>query len=209
MRILRNPQTMLVVCLRSFVATAIVASSLSATTVVPAQVAPPPAASSGLEYVEPVKHLSPDRPARVLKFIAVSPAPKAAAAAPPQRPSRTSRLIRNALAYRGTPYRFGARGRGGFDCSGFTSYLFDKAGKPIARSASAQYRQGAPVEKSALRPGDLVFFKNTYKRGVSHVGIYIGNGNFIHAASSRSGVRVDSLNKSYYAKHWAGARRRL
>jgi cell wall-associated NlpC family hydrolase len=58
-----------------------------------------------------------------------------------------------------------------------------------------------------LRPGDLVFFKNTYKAGISHVGIYIGEGRFIHAASTRTGVRVDTLDKPYYVNHYAGARR--
>lgn len=120
--------------------------------------------------------------------------------------SRAGRLIRSALSYRGTPYRMGARGQGAFDCSGFTSFLFAKAGSPLPRTAAEQFKRGTPIPKSQIKPGDLVFFKNTYKRGVSHVGIYIGNGQFVHA-SSAGGVRTNSLSQSYYLRHWAGARR--
>lgn len=122
--------------------------------------------------------------------------------------SRSSSLIRTAMGYRGTPYRFGARGGGAFDCSGFTSHLFAKAGSPLPRTAAEQFERGVPVSRDELKPGDLVFFKNTYKHGVSHVGMFVGDGKFIHA-SSRGGVRVDSLSGSYYLNHWAGARRRL
>ena len=128
---------------------------------------------------------------------------------PPAVPSRTERLVRTALSYRGTPYRMGARGRGAFDCSGFTSFLFAKAGSPLPRTAREQFRNGIKISKEQMQPGDLVFFKNTYRRGVSHVGVYIGNGNFVHASSSGRGVRVDSLNGRYYARHWAGARRKI
>ena len=127
----------------------------------------------------------------------------------PATPSRTDFLVRTALSYRGTPYRMGGRGRGSFDCSGFTSFLFAKAGSPLPRTARQQFQNGLKVSRNEMQPGDLVFFKNTYRRGVSHVGIYIGNGNFIHAASSGRGVRVDSLNGRYYARHWAGARRKI
>lgn len=123
------------------------------------------------------------------------------------RSSRVDRLIKSALAYRGTRYRMGASGRGAFDCSGFTSFLFKQAGEPLPRTAAQQYRVGTPVAKSQMRPGDLVFFKNTYKRGISHVGIYIGNGKFVHASSGGGGVRTNSLSESYYQRHWAGARR--
>jgi cell wall-associated NlpC family hydrolase len=98
-------------------------------------------------------------------------------------------------------------GRGAFDCSGFTKYLFDHEGTSLPRTAAEQYQRGMVVTKEGLQPGDLVFFKNTYKRGISHVGIYIGDGQFIHASSPRTGVRVDSLSKAYYVNHYAGARR--
>jgi cell wall-associated NlpC family hydrolase len=134
---------------------------------------------------------------------AVKPAPAAARAE-----TRADRIVRSALTYRGAPYRRGAMGRGGaFDCSGFTKYLFDHEGASLPRTAADQYRRGTPVSREELRPGDLVFFKNTYKAGISHVGIYIGEGRFIHAASTRTGVRVDTLDKPYYVNHYAGARR--
>ena len=115
--------------------------------------------------------------------------------------------MRTALTYRGTRYRFGARGNGAFDCSGFTWYLWRRAGAPLPRTAAQQYRRGMRVSKNAMQPGDLVFFKNTYKRGVSHVGVYVGDGNFVHASSGGRQVRVDSLSRPYYVRHWAGARR--
>lgn len=121
--------------------------------------------------------------------------------------TRAERIVRTALSYRGTPYRHGATGRGAFDCSGFTLYLFGKEGEQLPRTAAEQFSRGQKIEKSALLPGDLVFFKNTYKHGVSHVGVYIGNGDFVHAAGTGRGVRVDTLSKQFYINHWAGARR--
>ena len=135
-------------------------------------------------------------------------APAARQAPPVSRNlSRNERIARSALSYRGVPYRMGATGRGAFDCSGFMMYLFDKAGLQLPRTAAEQYRKGTPVSKNQLKPGDLVFFKNTYKHGVSHVGIYIGGGKFCHASSGGHAVRTDNLNKEYYVNHWAGARR--
>ena len=120
---------------------------------------------------------------------------------------RADRLVRTALSYRGTPYRMGATGRGAFDCSGFTMYLFGKEGERLPRTAAEQYNHGTPVNKADMQIGDLVFFKNTYKRGVSHVGVYIGNGHFVHASSGSHQVTVTSLSSAYYVNHWAGARR--
>lgn len=121
--------------------------------------------------------------------------------------ARGDRLVRNALSYRGTPYRMGATGRGAFDCSGFTMYLFSKEGESLPRTAAEQFNHGKPVDKADMQIGDLVFFKNTYKHGVSHVGVFIGNGHFIHASSGSHQVTVTSLSESYYVNHWAGARR--
>ncbi|MBC8142534.1 MAG: C40 family peptidase [Armatimonadetes bacterium] len=119
---------------------------------------------------------------------------------------RGDRIVTRALTYRGVPYRMGATGRGAFDCSSFTRYILRMSGENLPRTAAEQYRKGTPVDKSAMRAGDLVFFKNTYKRGVSHVGIYMGAGKFIHASSS-GGVKTSNLGDSYYVNHWAGARR--
>lgn len=117
------------------------------------------------------------------------------------------KIVRGALPYRGMPYRMGATGRGAFDCSAFVRHVFAKAGKKLPRTAAEQYQVGNKVDKAELRPGDIVFFKNTYKRGISHVGIYIGNGRFIHASSGSGGVTTSSLSDDYYVKHWAGAKR--
>jgi cell wall-associated NlpC family hydrolase len=118
-----------------------------------------------------------------------------------------SALVRGGLAYRGTPYRFGRTGGGAFDCSGFTQHVYRKQGIYLPRTAQEQWHYGRKVEKSEMQPGDLVFFKNTYKRGISHVGIYIGDGEFVHASSGSHKVTVSNLSGGYYVKHWAGARR--
>jgi cell wall-associated NlpC family hydrolase len=120
---------------------------------------------------------------------------------------RNSAIVRGGLAYRGTPYVFGRTGGGAFDCSGFTQAVFKKQGIRIPRTAEEQYRLGKSVDKSDLRAGDMVFFKNTYKRGISHVGIYIGDGQFVHASSGKHSVTVSNLSGAYYQQHWAGAKR--
>lgn len=116
--------------------------------------------------------------------------------------------VEAAYALRGRRYRMGGTSRSGFDCSGFVRYILSSTeGVDLPRTAREQYYNGKPVSREDLRPGDLVFFKNTYKHGISHVGIYTGNGRFVHAANSHKGVREDSLDTSYYANHYAGARR--
>ena len=119
--------------------------------------------------------------------------------------SRSAALAREALAHRGARYIWGGTGRGGFDCSGFTQYLYAKRGIKLPHSAKMQYGLGKAVSKKDLQEGDLVFF-NT--RGpLTHVGMYIGDGKFIHAANPRRGVTVDLLDSPYYAKRYEGARR--
>jgi len=116
-------------------------------------------------------------------------------------------LARTALSYRGVPYRWGGRSaRTGFDCSGLVQAVCAKWGIYLPRVARAQYKVGAPVKPENLQPGDLVFFKNTYRRGLSHVGIYIGQGCFIHAPGRGKAVMVSRLDESYYKHHWFGAR---
>ena len=119
-------------------------------------------------------------------------------------------VVMAAYAFRGTRYVMGGTSRSGFDCSGFVRYILGNAGGvSLPRTAADQYWHGQPVAPQAMQPGDLVFFKNTYKRGISHVGIYAGGGKFIHAANPRRGVQMDSLNSAYYQHHFAGARRFL
>ncbi|MFQ6097256.1 MAG: SH3 domain-containing protein [Armatimonadota bacterium] len=120
------------------------------------------------------------------------------------------RLVRTALSYlgRGIRYRYGGSSvTGGFDCSGFIQFILQKNGRDMPRRASHQFLYGKPVEKSQLLPGDLVFFKNTYKRGISHVGMYIGAGRFIHSSSAAKGITISSLSESFYKRKYAGARR--
>lgn len=117
------------------------------------------------------------------------------------------RIINNSLNYVGVPYVFGGTTPRGFDCSGFTRYVFATAGISLPRTADVQFEVGVPVSYNNLKPGDLVFF-STYTYGASHVGIYLGDGKFINASSSR-GVVVDSLSMSYWANTYIGARRVL
>lgn len=119
-------------------------------------------------------------------------------------------VVEAAYAFRGTRYVMGGTSRSGFDCSGFVRYILGATGGvEIPRTASEQYFRGTPIAPQDMQPGDLVFFKGTYKRGISHVGLYAGNGKFIHAANAHKGVRMDDLNASYYQAHFAGARRVL
>ncbi len=119
-------------------------------------------------------------------------------------------VVQAAYAFRGTRYVMGGTSRSGFDCSGFVRYILGAAsGVALPRTATEQYDHGAKIPDGQLRPGDLVFFKNTYKRGISHVGIYVGGGEFVHAANSHKGVRMDHLSDRYYQAHYAGARRVL
>ena len=117
-------------------------------------------------------------------------------------------IIGTARSRLGCAYRMGASGPTVFDCSGFTSWVYSKNGKSLPRTAAGQYSGTSRVSKSGLIAGDLVFFAGTYKSGISHVGIYIGGGQFIHAANSKTGVVVSSLNSGYYSSHYAGAGRR-
>jgi len=112
-----------------------------------------------------------------------------------------------ALNFVGARYRYGAAGPSAFDCSGLTSYIYAKQGVRLPRTAASQYGAGTKVSASELQPGDLVFFTGTAggKRGITHVGVYIGGGKMVHAATPRSGVQLSSLNSSYYQKHYYGA----
>ena len=116
-----------------------------------------------------------------------------------------SEIITEAERYRGVPYVFGGATPQGFDCSGYVRYVFAKSGIDLPRSADEQYLVGQKIGKHNLQPGDLVFFQ-TYEEGVSHSGIYIGDGKFISATSS-SGVAIASVNDSYWGERYIGAKR--
>lgn len=115
------------------------------------------------------------------------------------------RIVASSMQYLGVPYVFGGTTPNGFDCSGYVRYVFANAGIYLPRTADAQYECGYPVSTAELVPGDLVFF-STYETGASHVGIYLGDGNFINASSSR-GVSIASLYSSYWGSCYIGARR--
>lgn len=116
-----------------------------------------------------------------------------------------ARVVATAKKYLGRPYVWGGTGPDGFDCSGLVQTVFAENGINLPRGAGEQYRQGKKISKSALRPGDLVFF-HTYTSGPSHVGIYVGGGKFIHAESSPRGVTVTPLDEPYWKERWLGAR---
>jgi len=107
----------------------------------------------------------------------------------------------------GIKYRYGGSTTKGFDCSGFVRYVFGKLGIDLPRSSRELYKVGQKVSKDELRVGDLVFF-NTSGKDVSHVGIYMGDGRFVHSSTSK-GVTYTSMNDKYYAKRYVGARRIL
>ena len=116
------------------------------------------------------------------------------------------RIIETSKQYIGVPYVFGGNSpKTGLDCSAYVKLVFSQVGINLPRTADVQYTVGTPVSTADLIPGDVVFFQ-TYAPGASHVGIYLGEGNFIHASSSK-GVTISSLSSAYYSTHYIGARR--
>ena len=134
--------------------------------------------------------------------------PPAATAPVVHATDSASSVAMQALAYLGTPYRMGGLSpRSGFDCSGLVVYAYRKgAGLKLPRDTFDLSHVGEPVARAALKPGDLVFY-NTQRRAYSHVGIYLGEGRFIHAPSSGGEVRVENLHASYWMRRYSGARR--
>lgn len=118
-----------------------------------------------------------------------------------------SKIVELAMRYLGYPYVRGGDSPSGFDCSGFVKYVHRQFGIDVSHDCRELFTQGRPVSREDLQPGDVVFFRDTYKPGISHVGIYIGNDQFIHASTRRTGVRISSLQKPFYAARYAGARR--
>jgi cell wall-associated NlpC family hydrolase len=173
------------------------------------------------ERAATVQRLTPGAPAQTLPGV-TAPVPQAsgsgspltggapAPAGTPQSPSVPSTVpgatggrldvVQEAMKYLGTPYRWGGSGPGGFDCSGFTSYVYSKFGRSLPHYTGAQYTSGARVSEGNLEPGDLVFFN-----GVGHEGIYIGGGKFIHAPHTGDVVKISSLNDGYYRSTYDGA----
>ena len=118
-------------------------------------------------------------------------------------------VVDYAAQFLGTPYVYGGNGPNSFDCSGFTSYVYRHFGYTLNRTATGQLSNGVSVSKSELQPGDLVFFKSGGSKPVSHVGIYVGGGQFIHASTNTYEVRYDNLTSGYYNNVYVYARRVL
>ena len=125
----------------------------------------------------------------------------------PEAPERSALLL-DAMGYIGTPYvRGGNNGETGLDCSGFVRAVYEQSeGITLPRSAHEQAQATVAIDRAELQPGDLVFF-NTMKRTFSHVGIYVGDGKFIHAPRPGKSVRVDDMREAYWQKRFNGARR--
>lgn len=115
-------------------------------------------------------------------------------------------VIATALALRGVPYRNGGADPAGFDCSGFTQYVYARHGVTLPRAVREQYRVGEKVDGDDLEVGDLLFF-TTEARGATHVGIAIGGDQFVHAPSSTGVVRVERFTAGYWSRRFVGARR--
>ena len=116
-------------------------------------------------------------------------------------------LIKTAESFVGVPYLWGGTSPNtGFDCSGLSMTVYQLNGLDLPRSSKEQYETGSPVGRSDLLKGDLVFFATSGKDKVAHVGIYVGDGRFIHAAGRGKNIRVDHLTSSYYRKRYVGGR---
>jgi cell wall-associated NlpC family hydrolase len=140
--------------------------------------------------------------ALALPATAADPAPPAEEPAVcPARPGP----VDVALKYLGVKYRFGGNSIKGIDCSGLVRLVFRELGVVVPQQSTNQFKHGEEVQRENLLPGDLIFFKDTYRKGISHVAIYIGGSKFIHA--SRHGVAIASLNEGYFNNRYAGARR--
>ena len=119
-------------------------------------------------------------------------------------------IIDYAAQFLGCKYVYGGNTPSGFDCSGYVKYVFKHFGVELTRTSASQYSTSVRIKKSELKIGDLVFFSQTAGSSkVGHVGIYVGGGQFIHAAAPGKGVRYDSLNSSYYSSHYIGSGRVL
>jgi cell wall-associated NlpC family hydrolase len=150
---------------------------------------PEPEPEEPVETVDPVRPEEPTEPDAAVSGVGAA-------------------IVAEALNYVGLPYVWGGTTPAGFDCSGFTYFVVNRVmNNGFSRDMATQLASGEPVGSDELQPGDLVFFQNTYKWGLSHVGIYVGGGQFVHAGSERTGVLVSNLWDSYWGPRYYAARR--
>jgi len=118
-------------------------------------------------------------------------------------------LVTYAKSFLGTPYAYGGESRSGMDCSGLVTTVYRQFDVQLPRTAHEQAQYGRDISRGGVEPGDLVFFQITRSRPVSHVGIYIGDGKFIHASTSARQVRIDAMSDDYFRRRFVKAKRVL
>lgn len=138
------------------------------------------------------------------RFTSHPPAPKPDDSGVSYEPERTE-IVQHAKSFIGTPYRNGGATRNGMDCSGLVMKVYYDFGIRLPRTAYDQSRAGREIGRSELQPGDLVFFR-TSRGGISHVGIYVGSGSFVHASTGGHRVKVDQLSSDYFRARYVTAR---
>ena len=131
-------------------------------------------------------------------------ASRGVATAPPVEPVKEEppRVVHIALRYLGTPYRWAGSSPAGFDCSGFVMYVYGRVGRALPHNSAQLWGRGRYVPRDELQPGDVVFFA-----GLSHVGIYIGDGRFVHSPHTGDVVKISRLRDGWYSSTYVGARR--
>jgi cell wall-associated NlpC family hydrolase len=139
----------------------------------------------------------------------VSAGPALAAPELTPEPDDGAQVAALAEQYVGSPYRWGGASPAGFDCTGFVMWVFSQFGVALPHNEAGQLASGARVNTNELEPGDVLVFANTYRAGLSHVGIYVGDGQFVHAADERHGVTVSALWDGYWAPRLVGASRAI
>jgi cell wall-associated NlpC family hydrolase len=145
----------------------------------------------------------------ILTACASAPEPRREVAPSPagEQISVGAEIALRAIAQVGRPYRYGGADLNGFDCSGLVFYIHRELGLTVPRTAAEQFIASDPVDIRRLEPGDLVFFRTTRRQEVSHVGIYAGEGRFVHAPQSGRLIELHALGDDYYGSRFVGAGR--
>ena len=135
--------------------------------------------------------------------------PAAAAPVGGEAPAPGAQVVDLATQYVGARYVFGGASPSGFDCTGFVTWVYGQFGVSLPHNEAGQLNSGPRVGPEDLQPGDVVVFANTYRAGLSHTGIFVGDGKFVHAANERTGVVISNLWDSYWGPRFVGASRAL